>query len=99
MMENHKNADKILESLDHSRRAVPSDEFLQKMENLAIRYTAVVDKVSLSTIVGIAASFTLLIMINMMVLNKSNDTSAEQSFTTNTTSSYDLIPTKSLYNE
>ena len=97
-MENQNNADKITESLEHCRRAEPSEEFLQKMENLALKYTAIVDKVSLRAIVGIAASFLLLLMVNMMIVSKSGTTIIDQS-TTEIASSYDLIPTKSLYYE
>lgn len=98
-MENKNKVDKLIESLDQSRRAMPSAEFLLKMENLALRYTAIVDKVSLNTIMGIAASFTLLLMVNMMILKKLNNSTLEQSTTEIRESSYDLIPTKPLYNE
>ena len=69
------------------------------MENLALRYTAIVDKVSLNTIMGIAVSFTLLLMVNMMILKKIHNSTLEQSTTEIRESSYDLIPTKPLHNE
>lgn len=98
-MENKNKVDKLIESLDQSRRAMPSADFLLKMENISLRYTAIVDKVSINTIMGVAASFTLLLMVNMMILKKSNDSTLERSKIEITESSYDLIPTKSLYNE
>lgn len=98
-MENKNNADKLIKSLKHSRRAMPSTEFLQRMENLALRYTTVIEKVSLNAIMGIAATFLLLLTVNVMIMSKSNASSKGQSSADITSSSYDLIPTKSLYHE
>ena len=98
-MEHRNNVDKLLESLEQSRRAEPSAEFLLRMENLALRYTSVVDKVSLSAMMGIAATFLLLLMVNMMILSTSDNSTSEQSSTDIASLSYDLIPTKSLYDE
>ena len=78
---------------------MPSTEFLQRMENLALRYTTVIEKVSLNAIMGIAATFLLLLTVNVMIMSKSNASSKGQSSADITSSSYDLIPTKSLYHE
>ena len=98
-MENKNNADKLIKSLNHSRRAMPSTEFLQRMENLALRYTTVIEKVSLNAIMGIAATFLLLLTVNVLIMSKSNASSKGQSSADITSSSYDLIPAKSLYHE
>ena len=96
-MEN--KADKLIESIEYSRRAMPSAKFMKKIEDLALRYTTVADKVSLSTIMAIAATFLLLLTVNVMIMSKSNISSIGQSSYDIASSSIDLIPTKSLYYE
>ncbi len=98
-MENHNKPELYINSLDNSRKAEPSEEFLLRMEQLALRYITVVDKISLRAILGIAATFLLLLIVNVMIMKKSTVSSNTQSSGEMHSSSYDLIPTKSLYNE
>lgn len=97
-MENQDKINRLIDCLETSRKIEPSSEFLLKMENIALRYSTVIEKVSLRALMGIAATFLVLIMVNLMIITKSNNQISEPTID-NTATSYDLIPTKSYYYE
>lgn len=98
-MTNENNTDKIIDALDRMHKAEPSEIFLLKMEQLALKYTAVADKISVNALLGIAASFLLLLMVNMVILKKSTTITETSNTEITDSDTYHLIPTKSLYNE
>ncbi len=87
----------LLNALDHARPIKAPSSLYKKMEQVAL--STINHKLSFSkqTVLAIAASFLLLLSANVVLinmnLNRLETTSDEL------TSSYDLVPTKSLYHE
>ena len=97
-MENEKFAEEILNGLESSKRAMPSEAFLKRMESMADAYINVVERFSKRTILGIAASLLILISANIYVV--ANCSSAkENTSVASVNSGYDLMPAKSIYYE
>ncbi|MEN0052002.1 MAG: hypothetical protein AAF806_33360 [Bacteroidota bacterium] len=89
--------DKILEDLAQVERAMPSEQFLKRMENVAVAYVVARSQMSKTTVLAIAASFALLLTANIWIWNEFQSTTTES--TTLVETDYDLIPTKSIYYE
>lgn len=98
-MKEETTSDKILAALDNVHRAQPSEEFLTRMESITETYINRNQKVSTRSILGIAASFTLLVLLNISMLKKTNQTDFASSDESYSESAYNLVPTKSIYNE
>ena len=96
-MNNKKNTE-IMEALDKSRKAMPSDAFLTKMEELAVAYSNKISSFSKQTMFGIAASFLLLVVGNVYVVNQSQ-APVENQIEEPAAENYTLVPTKLLYDE
>ena len=97
-MEHNRKANQIIEGLDNAKKAMPSEDFLSKMEYLAESYTSIAEKISLKYIMGIAASFAILVIANISMYGGSNQISINNT-EIQSESTYNLVPTKSLYNE
>ena len=97
-MDDMKITENIINALNTSSKAVPSEGFITRMEQVAMAYSAKVSSFSRQTLMGIAASFLLLITINIYAVNKYNEvtTSIQDE---STEESYNLVPTNSIYNE
>lgn len=97
-MKEETTSDRILAALENVQPVQPSEEFLTKMEAITETYVNTNQKVSTRSILGFAASFTLLVILNIGLLKKTTQTefSNEESFGA---SAYNLVPTKSIYNE
>lgn len=83
--------EKIESQLESIQRIEPGEDFLLKMENIAIRALNPISKVSRLQIILVAASLALLVFANFFLLSQSTDTSA-------ISDAYNLIPTKAIYN-
>lgn len=97
-MDNMKISDKLWNSLENSNKAVPSEDFMLKMENIALAYSQQVASFSTQAMIGLAASFLLLVAVNIYAVsnyNIGNSDSNESVYS----ESYDLIPTKFIYND
>ena len=93
-----KITENIINALNTSRKAVPSEGFIFRMEQVALAYSAKVSTFSRQTLIGIAASFVLLVTVNIYAVDKYNDlkSSIQQA---SSEESYNLVPTNSIYNE
>jgi len=98
MMEHKSKSEEIIKALEHSQKAIPSEEFLSRMEHFAELYTTVRDNISIKSILGIAASFALLIALNIGMIGNANKVDKTET-NAQVESAYNLIPTKSLYHE
>ncbi len=89
---------KIEAALEHVEPIRPSEEFLNRMESLSETYVLKNQMFSLKSILGIAASFTLLVLLNIGLLNSINKSDIGMT-ESQYESVYNLVPTKSIYNE
>lgn len=93
-----KITENIINALNTSRKAVPSEDFISRMEQVALAYSAKVSSFSRQTLIGIAASFVLLVTVNIYAVDMYNDlTSSTQQESSE--ESYNLVPTNSIYHE
>lgn len=95
-MEDMNETKKIIEALEGVERAQPSSDLIQRMENLAVKYSNKVNSFSREAIIGIAASFLLLFAVNVYAVKKYNlntDSFVQQE----ESEAYNLIPAKSIY--
>ena len=83
--------EKIESQLEAIQKAAPDEQFLLRMEDLAIRSLKPMSKISRMQIFLVAASLALLLVANVMLVQQSGDTTA-------LADAYNLIPTKSAYN-
>lgn len=96
-MKNNIQTEKILNSIENSSKAQASEAFLLKMEQLAVQYVKISNKISWQSLIGIAASLLLLISINITMMKKM---SVDKSESINPSiENYNLIPTTNLYHE
>lgn len=98
-MENHIQSEQIMDQLDRSKKAMPSKDFLSKMEKMADAYTTISDKITPRAVFMMAASFLLLLAANFLIMNDHIIQDSMQDSTTESTSTYTLIPAKSVYND
>jgi len=97
-MDDKKITDTIIDALNNSRKAMPSEAFVLRMEKVALAYRAKVSSFSKQTLLGIAASFLLLITINIYAVGKYNSAQSNN-IEESSEESYNLVPTNSIYNE
>ena len=97
-MEKKNFTNNILESLEGAKKAMPSEEFLSRMENMAAKYAKVPKRIPIRSLLGIAASLLILVFANVYVLSNQNNAGSSEE-TAIVYDSYDLIPSKSIYNE
>jgi hypothetical protein len=95
-MEDKHIPDIILNALEQSTKAQPSEALLLKMENIALAYSAKVASFSRQAALGIAASFLILMVVNIYTVNKYYVKGTETNLT-DTADIYNLVPTKSIY--
>ncbi len=86
--------DIVLEALENSSRAVPSESFIKKMEILALDTLPNVKNYSRRFVVIAAASVSLLVATNIFVLQSVER--ATSHVESEVEELYDLIPVKSL---
>ena len=98
-MENHLQSQDIIDRLDRAKKAVPSDEFISRMEKMAEAYTKITETVSIRTVFMMAASFVLLLAANFLIMNDSDIQNSNQEASSENVSNYTMIPAKSIYNE
>lgn len=97
-MDESKITAQIIEGLDASQKAMPSEAFLHRMEQVALAYSSKISAFSKQAIIGIAASFLVLLSVNIYAINEYNKLiSASQTEVSD--DSYNLIPAKSVYHE
>lgn len=95
----NQNTQEIIKGLENSQKAKPSEDFLSSMEVVLSNYTTKVNYIITKKILSVAASLLFLVAINIGLLIghiNNNNVSDVQSISEHT---YNLIPTKSLYNE
>ena len=97
-MEKKNFTNNILESLEGAKKAMPSEDFLLRMENMAAKYAKVPKQIPIRSLYGIAASLLILVFANVYVLSNQDDAGSTEE-TVIVYDSYDLIPSKSIYNE
>ena len=91
--------EKMLNSLDTVSAARPSKSFMDKVVADALRAQEATLQVSRLAIFTVAASLTLLLVANVLIMGSSTNTQ-QTSLEPSVEGAYsDLIPTKSLYNE
>lgn len=97
-MKEEKATDKILAALENVHPALPSEEFLIRMDSLTESYMLKNQMMSTKSMLGIAASFALLVFLNISLIKNSSQSelSSEELVSE---SEYNLVPTKSIYNE
>ncbi|MDA9774583.1 hypothetical protein N9B82_06460 [Saprospiraceae bacterium] len=83
--------EQLWNALEHSERKVPSDSFLNELENQAIGEIYSPKVVSLKSFMGIAASFLILIFANVYIVNSSSS-SIQTDMNTSLQDEYSLIP-------
>ena len=83
--------EKIERQLDKIQKVSPDENFLLRMETLAIRALRPATKISRIQILLVAASLALLLIANVFLVQQSGEISA-------LSDAYNLIPTKSAYN-
>lgn len=97
-MKNQKVINEIESALEHVEPINPSEDFLLRMENFSEAYVINGETISMRSILGIAASFALLVILNIGLLKGFNNSTIEATNSINE-SAYNLVPTKSIYNE
>lgn len=88
--------DQIMNRLETTQRILPNEDFISKMESVALAFVSPSKNVSRSTIMSIAASLLLLVMANIYTINKVSISSSE----TNTETLYEdysFVPSNTIY--
>lgn len=96
MMQDDKNIEIIMAGLEKANKAVPSAEFLAKMEGFARAYSVRIESFSRTVLLGMAASLLLLFAVNIYAVNHYSELN-KNDFEESSVETYHLIPTKTLY--
>lgn len=97
-MKDPKNrVDHILSQLDKAQPALPSEGLIKNMEDVALAFIRKSKGVGKSALLGIAASFAILIFANIYAISHSTVIEESVVDVQSNTDEYNFIPVKSLY--
>lgn len=94
-MKEMNKTERIERALEGAHKVVPPKHVIQRMEDFALAYAKKVNSFSRETLMGMAASFLILLAVNIYAVNvyQSNNSSEIQT----ESEDYNLMPTKSIY--